>query len=394
MRFDAAVIGAGPAGSAAARLLAQAEWSVALVEKARFPRRKVCGEFISATSLPVLEACGVAESFLAAAGPPVTRIAGWAGERMVEAPLPWGAYGRALGREHLDVMLRDAAVAMGARLFQPAEVTDLDRRADGHAIILSANSQAQEIEARIVIAACGSWNAKGPFAVERAPKPSDLFAFKAHFRNSALPPGMMPMLAFPGGYGGMTHSDGGRVTLSCCIRRDALARARERQGGKAAEAVFAHIVAHTKGVRQALQDSVPEGAFLSTGPIHPGIRPRHRDGIFFTGNIAGEAHPIIAEGISMAIQTSGLLAQHLIASESGAATEYPHAWKKQFGGRIHAASMFAHLAMHGTSRAAAARLIEIFPGLLTWGAALSGKGAPCTSPRQRNAAIAVRHDTA
>jgi len=42
-RFDAVVIGAGPAGSATAILLARLGWSVALVERQRFPRRKVCG---------------------------------------------------------------------------------------------------------------------------------------------------------------------------------------------------------------------------------------------------------------------------------------------------------------------------------------------------------------
>ena len=57
---------------------------------------------------------------------------------------------------------------------------------------------------RMVIAACGSWNAKGIFALPAAPpKPSDLFAFKAHFSQSRLPAGLMPLLAFPGGYGGL-----------------------------------------------------------------------------------------------------------------------------------------------------------------------------------------------
>ena len=70
MLYDAVIVGAGPAGSAAARLLAEAGWSVALVEKSEFPRPKVCGEFISATSMAVLEACGVAVPFIAAAGRP------------------------------------------------------------------------------------------------------------------------------------------------------------------------------------------------------------------------------------------------------------------------------------------------------------------------------------
>ena len=49
-RFDALIIGAGPAGSSAAILLATAGWSVALIEKQAFPRRKVCGECVAASN--------------------------------------------------------------------------------------------------------------------------------------------------------------------------------------------------------------------------------------------------------------------------------------------------------------------------------------------------------
>jgi len=56
--FDAVIIGAGPAGSSAAIMLARAGWSVALIEKQKFPRRKVCGECIAANNLPLLRALG------------------------------------------------------------------------------------------------------------------------------------------------------------------------------------------------------------------------------------------------------------------------------------------------------------------------------------------------
>ncbi len=211
-------------------------------------------------------------------------------------------WGRALGREHLDTLLRDAAVAAGAQLVQPAEVTAIACK-DGE--FVCELDDGRKLAARFVIAACGSWNTKGIFALPSPhPGPSDLFAFKAHFTQSRLPPGLMPLLAFPGGYGGMVQSDGARLSLSCCIRRDALIRVRQRHGGKAAAAVLAHIVDTTRGARLALENAELEGHYLSTGPIHPGIRARHEDGIFFTGNIAGEAHPVIAEGISMAIQSS------------------------------------------------------------------------------------------
>ena len=396
MRFDAVVIGSGPAGATVARLLAQTGRSVALIERADFPRRKVCGEFISAATMPVLETCGVAGDFLALAGPPVRTIAGYAGDTMVEAPLPQAkaGWGRALGREHLDILLRDAAVAAGAKLFQPAEVTALRREADGHVLSLRREETDEEISAPVVIAACGSWNAKGPFAITDKPRASDLLAFKAHFRGSALPEGVMPLLAFPGGYGGLVHSDAGRISLSCCIRRDALTRARAVHGGKAGEAVLGHVLASSVGVRRALQDATVEGAILSSGPIRPGIRARYRDGVFFAGNLAGEAHPLIAEGISMAIQSSWLLAQSLIAAGPAAAgAQYARAWKDHFALRLRASALFAHLAMNDHSRAAAALVIGAFPNILTWGAALSGKAAAMPSHR-RETAIGIRHDAA
>lgn len=366
--FDAVVIGAGPAGSSTALLLARAGWKVALVEKSAFPRRKVCGEFISAASLPVLDACGAAQDFLALAGPLVSRIGLYAGTTLLASPRE-KEWGRALGREHLDTLLRDAAVRSGAQLFQPAEVTSIREGDEGLSFCTLATGE--EIAARVVIAASGSWNAKGVFALPAAADaPSDLFAFKAHFLGDALPPGLMPLLAFPGGYGGLVRSDSGRLSLSCCIRRDALADARQRHGGKAAEAVIAHIRATTKGVDRALMGAMPQGSFLSTGPIHPGIRPRYRDGVYFVGNAAGEAHPIIAEGISMAIQSGALLSRLLVA---GREREYARAWRRRFALRIHAAAVFAQLAARGDTRRLCQTFISRFPAMLDWGAQLSGK---------------------
>ena len=367
MQYDAIIIGAGPAGSTVARLLAQAGWSLALVEKVQFPRHKVCGEFISATSMGVLKDCGVAAPFIAQAGPPVTRVGVYAGNAMLRAPREQ-IWGRALGREHLDVMLRDAALGAGARLFQPAEVVGLSREGDGY---LCALNDGYELNARIVIAACGSWNARGVFAIDAAAsRPSDLFAFKAHFTQARLPAGLMPLLAFPGGYGGLVESDAGRTSLSCCIRRDALTHARQRFGGKAAGAVLAHILETTKGARLALEHASLDGHFLSTGPIHPGIRRRQGDGLYFTGNIAGEAHPVIAEGISMAIQSSNLLAELLIARRGEC---YAREWKRRFAPRIRASSVFAQLAMRAPTRTASLAVLRAAPGLMGLGARLSGK---------------------
>src|ERR1700704_4008539 len=88
MNYDAIVIGGGPAGATAALMLARAGWSVAIVEKKTFPRRKVCGEFISATSMPLLHEVGVLDAFLQQAGPEVRRLGLFARDLVSTAPMP------------------------------------------------------------------------------------------------------------------------------------------------------------------------------------------------------------------------------------------------------------------------------------------------------------------
>ena len=77
-----------------------------------------------------------------------------------------------------------------------------------------------------------------------------------------------------------------------------------------------------------------------------------------------------------------------------AGPNYARAWKRQFAGRLHAASLFASLAMNDHSRAAAAQLIRAFPSILTWGAMLSGKAASVMSPPGSETGIAVPPDDA
>jgi flavin-dependent dehydrogenase len=386
--FDALIIGAGPAGATTALLLAQAGWSVAIVEKKTFPRRKVCGEFISATSLALLQKLGMDEFYLANAGPEIRRVGLYTADTIITSAMPQANqslnhWGRALGREHLDTALLDIAVKAGASLWQPWTVNTFQRHADLFTCDISSEDKVEQISARVMIMASGSWERGPAFANHDAHKTSDLLAFKAHFKHTELAPDLMPLLAFPGGYGGLVHTDNNRVTLSCCIRRDVLQRIRKKyQGLNAGEAVFQHISSHCLGVQNALSHAQREGNWLAAGAIKPGIRRRYHDGMFFVGNIAGEAHPIIAEGISMAMQSAWLLSQILLAHQQEillkknseqAGLAYTKQWNKHFSNRIHAASVFSQFAMRPRSVSLLLPIIKRFPQFLTFGAKLSGK---------------------
>jgi menaquinone-9 beta-reductase len=367
---------------------------VLVLEKQRFPRRKVCGEYLSATTWPLLERLGIAGSFAALAGPEVRRVGLWAGDVSVVAdlPMPDGAPrpGRALGRETLDGLLLQRAVAAGADVRQPRTAVELRR--DGTTFRCRARSDAGEtldVETPVVIAAHGSWDA-GTLpsqAPKRAAARADLLGFKAHFRNAALPEGLMPLLAFPGGYGGMVHTDDGRVSLSCCVRRDRLQALRQAADGQpgdgpAGDAVLRHIMAHCRHADIALRQAVRDETWLAAGPLRPGIRVRPQGGLFLVGNAAGEAHPVVAEGIAMAMQGAGLLAARLIAWATAGrprggldevAQDYAAAWRRAFAPRLRVAAVVAHWAMRPPAVHGVLPALRCFPNLLAWGARLSGK---------------------
>lgn len=392
--FDAVIVGAGLAGSAAAIQLARAGWAVALIERQRFPRRKVCGECMAASNLPLLQVLGVGDAFHARAGPELRRVTLLQGERAVTADLPAAdddrhAWGRALGRETLDGLLLDEARAAGATVFQPWAVQAILGMAGAwHCELRALESAALlRLRATVVIDAHGSWEALPTDRAKRrhARSAADLFAFKANFTGSSLPEGAISVLALDGGYGGMVVADDGTSAVACCIRRDRLSALRVAAPGlRAGDAVEAWLQRECGEVQRALQGAVRDGPWLTSGPLDPGVHLEADDGIFRIGNAAGEAHPILGEGMSMALQSAALLVSVLLGRsgvgavpgatvQAGLQRRYAAAWRKAFVPRLRLAAVFAHLAMRPRSARAMMKLAGIWPGLLTRGARWGGK---------------------
>jgi 2-polyprenyl-6-methoxyphenol hydroxylase-like FAD-dependent oxidoreductase len=396
--FDALVIGAGPAGSCAAILLADAGWRVALVEKQDYPRRKVCGECISAASLSIFERLGVRQALAPFAGRPLRQMALVCGTRILRAPLPAHAdgsnpWGLAIGREHLDALLLERARERGVTVFQPWQADGLAGTPGDFACRLRRVGEHEErlLAARLVIDAHGAWepplreDGGGHARPARPQLSSDLFAFKANFADTALEPGLLPVLSFPGGYGGLVVADGARATFAFCLRRDALARARRAfPGARPAEAAQCWVRRHAGAADALLGPGAQVGAWLGAGPIRPGIHLGKRgENMFRIGNAAGEAHPIIGEGINMALQSAVLLVAALLRHRGqGAAAHarlhaaYAEAWRRQFGARIRMSALYAQLAMRPQLFGGLLPSLARHPALLTRLARWCGKVAP------------------
>ena len=147
---------------------------------------------------------------------------------------------------------------------------------------------------------------------------------------------------------------------------------------RAGDAVEAWIRASCAGVAQSLEGAVREGSWLAAGPIQPGIRVDREDGILRVGNAAGEAHPILGEGMSMALQGAALLAETLLESgqplanerravrhQSAVQSQYARAWRRAFAPRIRIAAIIAHASMRPASALLSARFLRTWPGALT-----------------------------
>lgn len=398
-QFDAVVIGAGPAGSAAAILLARAGWLVALVERQTFPRRKVCGECIAASNLPLLATLGLIDALSVHAGLPLRQVTLMRGNKEVTAHLPQGLdpahpWGQALGRETLDTLLLEQARSAGVDVWQPWSLQAIAGRAGAWQCEVRSRSTGLSMTIRtvVLIDAHGSWE---PLASERrnmrhiskraAHAPSDLLGFKANFINSAHRVSEISVLALDGGYGGMVVADGGVTTVACCIRRDRLdVLRRGSEGSGAGEAVQAWLQRECSGVRSALSGAARDGPWLGAGPIRPGIRVGRHNKLFRIGNAAGEAHPILGEGMSMALQSAALLCSHLLGrhlrmnsidklEQALVMRDYVGDWQRTFAPRLRLAAAFAHVAMRASTSSALMSLVRTWPGLLTRGAHWGGK---------------------
>lgn len=306
-RCEIAVIGAGPAGACAALAAAREGRRVVLIDRAAFPRAKVCGCCLAESGIAALEAAGAGEALAGAA--PLRAIRVTNGARAMTLRREAGV---AIAREELDARLVDLARRAGAeiRIETSARV-----QPDG-SVQLTQGDRVSLLEAGTVVVADGLQGG----ALDHLPQfgwriaSRSTMGFGAVLPSGALdcPLGEIHMHVGRDGYIGAVRLPSGAIDVAAAVSPSALRRAGSVVA--CAEALLAGVAHDADAVARARWRGTPQLTRTRALLAAPGI--------LVAGDAAGYIEPFTGEGMSWAIAT-GLAAGELAAQERDAHLAWP-----------------------------------------------------------------------
>ena len=304
---DLLVVGAGPAGIAAALTAHRLGRSVVCVDRAEFPRDKTCGDGLTAGALRLLEELGVAVPTLATTQPVDTVVLQGPTGRRVTLPLPAdGHHAVVTTRADLDAALVAHARAEGITVLEGQLVTGAVIGRDG----VTVRHADLTTTAAFVVAADGHYS-----TVRRLVDPEDRtdlgswHAFRQYFRDVHDPRLWVLFEAdlLPG-YAWVFPLPDGRANVGFGVLRD------HTTSGKALAATWRDLL-ERPALRAVLgPDAEPEGRHRAW-PIPAHFVPGRTTAgpVLFAGDAAGVVDPMTGEGIAQALET-GILAGRAVAA--------------------------------------------------------------------------------
>ena len=298
--MEVAIIGAGPAGSTLAALLAERGIAVTLFDRDAFPRDKLCGEFLSYDALPVIERLGVDLGD----APRISQCRVVGSHRTYAFDFPHEA--RGVSRMFFDDLLVRTAVARGAEI-RTETVAELPK-------------------ATVVVGAWGRWGRFDRQLQRSFVAATDRnFGFKRHYRGSHE--GTIDLYAFHRGYLGVNAVEGGITNICGLVHVSRLAGHKGRWDGFVEE-----LRAEAPRLDELYARHEPaQENFLSSEPVI--FRPRSavEGGVFMIGDASGVIDPLTGNGMAMAIQSALLAAPMIVRllANPGQRTEIENEYRRR-----------------------------------------------------------------
>ena len=313
-RVDVAVIGAGPAGSATAALLAGTGATVVLLDRATFPRPKPCAEYLNPDAVARLRRLGVA---LGGAAVRHMRVVAPSGAAFADAVRD----GRAMPRELLDLALLERATARGARPMLGAALRHLEPTPRGWLV----HTRSGTLAADLVIGADGMHSRVARQTVGTRPPASRRMALVTHYAGLPGPPDTAEMHVTPFGYVGLAPVGGDMHNVSVVVEPG-----REPPRGDAT-AWFTALLASVPSLAARLARGRRVERVRGVGPFGRRARRAHGRRLLLVGDAADFFDPFTGDGIWAALAGAELAAAH--AATPDRLDGYARARRRVLGGK-------------------------------------------------------------
>lgn len=338
--YDVIIAGGGPAGASAAIHLARGGVRVLLLEQKKFPRPKLCGEFISPECQTHFEKLGVARAMIAS-GPALLNETVFYSSKghHVAVPSKWFGGRAALGLSRAvmdEVLLRCAqdngvVVQEGANITEPIldgeTVTGVRAKIDGvhqdfrAPVTIDATGRARILSKKITHA---NGNSKRP----------TLVAFKAHLKNTKVAPGACEIYFYPGGYGGLSTVEAGTSNLCFIISAEHVKRCNSDP-----ETVMRECVMKNRRAAHTLETAEASSEWLSASWDRFGRQsPSPAPGLLSIGDSASFIDPFTGSGMLMALESGELVAQVIVSHQNRGfadiSAEYAASYRRAFDSRL------------------------------------------------------------
>jgi menaquinone-9 beta-reductase len=332
---DVLIVGAGPAGTTAGLVAARAGARVRIVDRATFPRDKLCGDTVNPGTMAILRRLGVSADIERRG----LRVGGMilTGERgvSVEGRYPEGASGYAMVRRDLDSVLLAHAVAAGCQ-FEPGVavqrvvVDDSGGRRVATGVAVGGNGQIRTLSAPVVIAADGRRSAiVWGLGLARHPRRPRRWAIGAYFENFApgvigvRPPGFE--LSSEPRQGGVRPHGGSWTLGEMHVRRNCYIGVARVPGGltnvclvkpsgpadadlRDPSALLLRELVDDPLLRERAAGARFAGPPVVLGPLAVDVDPASFDGLLLAGDAAGFIDPMTGDGLRFAVRGGELAA--------------------------------------------------------------------------------------
>jgi flavin-dependent dehydrogenase len=328
MPEDVLVVGAGPAGSMAALVLARAGVKVTILDRVDFPRDKLCGDSINPGALALLRRHALAADVEARGVPIRGMLVTGPGNAAVNGRYTDGVLGRSLRRRELDAMLLHAATGAGAT-FEPnvrvtgASASDVNGSAAVNGVIVRTDGGTiVERRATMVIAADGRRsNIAFGLGLARHPARPRRWALGAYFEGVTGLEDRGEMHIRKGRYIGVAPLPDGLANV-CLVVPELAARSLMHAPDVALEAA---IVADQR-LRGRFDGARRVTEVQALGPLAVDVSAAGVPGLLLAGDAAGFIDPMTGDGLRIALRGAELAAAAAIGYLDGRKIGRPHVW--------------------------------------------------------------------